>query len=532
AQDLVVADPDGPAAIAGVMGGAASEVGPSTTEVIIESAIFDPVSIRRTGQRYALRSEASLRFEKGQEFRLARIGADRVAGLIAQWAGARVAPGRADTAPTEPERGRLAFRPAALNRLLGTRLSEDEQRSTLERAGIATEAAPDDVAITIAGEPRPRSVDSPAAAAVVATIPSWRADLAVEADLAEEVARIRGYEAIPPTLPETIMPTYRPSPLAVRDLVRQTLAGAGLTEVITAALVSPRSIDTFGGPDRAGEPLAGDDPARGRPIRAVNPLSSEHAVLRQELVGSLLEVLDLNLHAGRADVAIFEVGKGYGYDEAGESVHEWWRLGLALSGAVRPAAWNQPAQPWQVDDAKGIVELLARRLDFAPPAWSALTDSRVWHPGRSARGTSPGDLAACVGELHPALRSELDLRAEHIVIAQIALRGLAGGAVPAVAVRPIPRVPAAERDLAVVVAQATPARRVQESIATAGGDLLVAAHLFDIYRGAPLNADERSLAYRLTFQADDRILGDAEVEALLAAIGRALAADVGGRIRS
>ncbi|MGH2464527.1 MAG: phenylalanine--tRNA ligase subunit beta, partial [Candidatus Limnocylindrales bacterium] len=148
-DDLVVADPSNALAIAGVMGGAGSEVSGQTTEVIIESAIFDPVFVRRTGQRYALRSEASLRFEKGQENRLARIGADRVAGLIAEWAGARIAPGRVDSAPSEPETGRLAFRPARINRLLGTTLDAAEQRSTLERAGIVAIPADEPVAITI-----------------------------------------------------------------------------------------------------------------------------------------------------------------------------------------------------------------------------------------------------------------------------------------------------------------------------------------------------------------------------------------------
>jgi phenylalanyl-tRNA synthetase beta chain len=532
ADDLVVADPARTLAIAGIMGGAASEVSERTTEVIVESAIFDPVFVRRTGQRYALRSEASLRFEKGQELRLARIGADRVAGLIAEWAGATVAPGRADSAPSEPAPRQLAFRPARINRLLGTSLGAPEQRSTLERAGIATTPASEPVAISIAGEPKALSVPSPAADAILATVPSWRADLEIESDLAEEVARIRGYEEIPPILPDTEMPTYRPSPLAARVLVRETLVGAGVTEVVTPALVSPRMVPTFTPAEGPAEPLAGDDPATGRPIRAKNALSADHAILRQELIGSLLEVVDLNLAQGRDDVAIFEVGKGYGFDEAAGVVHEWWRLGLALTGASRPAAWNRPAQPWELDDAKGLIELIAARLGFDAPTWSGLTDSAVFHPGRSATGSSAGALRASVGELHPGLRDSLDLRAERVIIATVAVRGLAGGSPPAVKVRPIPRFPAVERDLAVVVGRTRTAGEVERSIRAAGGGLLDDVRLFDIYRGQPLSADEQSLAYRLTFQAEDRTLTDSEIDATLAAITKALATDVGGRIRT
>ncbi|HLY12736.1 MAG TPA: phenylalanine--tRNA ligase subunit beta, partial [Candidatus Limnocylindrales bacterium] len=531
-DDLVVADGTAALAIAGIMGGATSEVGAQTTDVIVESAIFDPVFVRRTGQRYALRSEASLRFEKGQEFRLARIGADRVAGLIAEWAGATVAPGRVDSAATEPGQAHLAFRPARINRLLGTRLGAGEQRSTLERAGIVSAPATEPVTITLAGAPQPLSVSSPAGDAIVATVPSWRADLEIESDLAEEVARIQGYEAIPPILPDTEMPAYLPSPLGARVLIRETLAGAGLTEVVTPALIAPRQVELFPRSDAPGEPITGDDPAGGRPIKAINALSSEHAVLRQELIGSLLDVVGLNLRLGRDDVAIFEVGKGYGYDEAGGAVHEWWRLGLALTGASQPAAWNRRPEAWTLDDAKGLVELLATRLGLAPPAWTALTDSPVFHPGRSARGASAGALAASMGELHPALIGELDLRAERVVVAEVALRGLAGGSAPAVKVRPVPRFPAVERDLAVVVLRSRTAGEVETSIRAAGGSLLAAVRLFDIYRGQPLTAEEQSLAYRLTFQAEDRTLGEAEVDAALGAITAALGADVGGRIRT
>ncbi|HEV7604263.1 MAG TPA: phenylalanine--tRNA ligase subunit beta, partial [Candidatus Limnocylindrales bacterium] len=270
-ETLVIADPSGPIGIAGVMGGAASEIGEGTTDVVIESAIFDPVSIRRTAFRYALRSEASLRFEKGQESRLARLGSDRTARLIAEWAGGQVAPGAIDSNPVEPPQAHVAFRPARVNRLLGTDLDADEQRALLARVGIETAPAAPGTRVRIVAGTDPLDIEAEVEV-LDATVPTWRRDLAVEADIAEEVIRVRGYDLVPATTPHTPMPAYRHDPLAVRDTVRQTLAGAALSEVVTFALVAPRVVERFpahddGAPD--GEP---EQRAAGRPIVVTNPL--------------------------------------------------------------------------------------------------------------------------------------------------------------------------------------------------------------------------------------------------------------------
>ncbi len=232
-ETLLIADPAGPLGIAGVMGGAASEVSDATTDVVVESAIFDPVSIRRTAFRYGLRSEASLRFEKGQEHRLARLGADRSARLIEEWAGGTVATGVIDTNATEPPPARVPFRPARVNRLLGVEVPADEQRALLDRVGVATEPAEAGTRVPVASGPQPLEVDATETEALVAIVPTWRRDLEIEADVAEEVARVRGYELIPDILPHTPMPPYRPSPLRLRDAVREILVGAGLSETIS-----------------------------------------------------------------------------------------------------------------------------------------------------------------------------------------------------------------------------------------------------------------------------------------------------------
>ena len=383
---LVIADAEGPIAIAGIMGGAASEIGPGTTDVVIESAIFDPVSIRRTGQRYGLRSEASLRFEKGQEISLARVGADRCARLVLEWAGGSLSAGRVDSAPDEPAERDVAFRPARVSRLLGLDLAVDEQRAVLARAGVVTRTAPSARSITIAGGAEPVVVEAAAGTSIVATIPTWRRDLVIESDIAEEIARVHGYEAIPPTLPDTPPPSWRASPLELREAVRETLVGAGLVEVVTHALVSPRHVETFAWlqPD---EPADGEEPAGGQPITVLNPLSPDHSMLRQGLLASLADIVSSNVRNGREDLALFEVGKGYGRD--GDRSHEWWRLGLALAGAREPIAWNRPARAADLDDAKGLVELVATRLGLNRPVWTALAD-RARAPPRSIGDGSRG----------------------------------------------------------------------------------------------------------------------------------------------
>ncbi len=547
-ETLVIADPAGVLAVAGVIGGAASEVSEATREVVIESAIFDPISIRRTGQRYALRSEASLRFEKGQEARLARVGADRVAGLLAQWADGVVAPGRVDTSPIEPQRARVGFRPARIDRLLGTSIAPDDQRTLLARVGIETERGSAGTTVPIAGGTVPLAIDPGDAEVLVALVPTWRRDLEIEADVAEEIARVRGYELVPATLPDTPMPGYRPSPLEARDAVRELFAGAGLTEVVTHALVSPREAEVLRwAGDHEMPPVPGDGPAGGPVITITNPLSRQHSVLRQQLVGSLLAVVGTNMRQGRDDVAIFEIGKGYARDPVpGEDgrfrTREWWRIAFAITGEAEPRAWNRPARPTDLDDARGLVELLCRRLGFAEPAYTPDRTGYPWHPGRSAIAEAralAGDpdapdvvLRGRVAELHPRLLDALDLRAGAIVVGELAVRGLAGGRLRDVRATPVPHFPAVERDIAVVVAESRPAADVARTIEAHGGALLRDARLFDMYRGTPLAPDEKSLAYRLVFQADDRTLTEPEVESAIGAITGALARELGARLRT
>ncbi|HTK44551.1 MAG TPA: phenylalanine--tRNA ligase subunit beta [Patescibacteria group bacterium] len=532
AETLLIADASGPLGIAGVMGGAASEVSDSTRDVIVESAIFDPVSIRRTAFRYALRSEASLRFEKGQEFRLARLGADRATQLVAKWAGGTVARGVVDTHPEEPEPRRVAFRPARVDRLLGTTFGREVQQDVLRRVGIETVPAEAATDIPIAAGLTPAAVRADAGEGVVAVIPSWRRDIEVEADIAEEVARVHGYERVPARLPTTTMPPWRATPLAARDAIRDALVGAGITEAVTYALVSPRLLEAFrwSFEDR---PAQGEARREGLPITVTNPLSMDHSVLRQSIVGSLVQVVDGNLRHDQPDVAAFEIGKGYG--RAGDEPREWWRLGLALTGSFESPAWNRPRREADIDDAKGAISLIAQVIGAGAPDYRALSDEPLLHPGRSAIVTataadgSPA-VSGVVGELHPGVGEAWDLR-RRVVVAELSVTGLSAGSLPIVKVEPLPHVLPVERDLTVDVDDRVPAADVARAAREAGGELLREAELVGTYRGHPLGADERSLTYRLRFGAGDRTLTDPEIDAAVTAITGALKHHVGARIR-
>ncbi|HSL34419.1 MAG TPA: hypothetical protein VK871_12260, partial [Candidatus Limnocylindrales bacterium] len=288
--------------------------------------------------------------------------------------------------------------------------------------------------------------------------------------------------------------------------------------------------------------VAGGSPEGGRIVGVENPLSHEHSVLRPSVVGSLVETVSRNLRFGTTDVAIFEIGKGYGVEiaigggDAAPETREWWRLAIALTGHRRPASWNQPAEPYEIDDAKGAIELVCRRLGFDPPTFEPLRGEPLLHPGRAAtvRASREGllVLAGTVGELHPALDDEWELRGARVVVAELDIGGLGGASAPNVIAAPPPRHPASERDLAIVVSEEQAAGAVAASINRHGGPELTSLELFDVYRGAPLGATEKSLAFRLTFRAPDRTLEEAEVDAAIAAITKALATEVGGRIRT
>lgn len=507
-ETLVIADPRGPLAMAGVIGGAASEVSDRTSAVIIESAIFDPVAVRRTARRYGLRSEASARFEKGQEFRLAPVGASRTAQLVARWAGGRVAVGVVDTDPVDPPPVRVPFRPARISRLLGASIDAPESRALLARIGIETEEA------AVADD------------TLVAVVPAHRRDVAIEADIAEEIIRVRGYETVAPRLPDTPMPPYLSDPTDFTNRLRELLSGRGLNEVVPYNLVSPLDHARFG--------IAEDDPAT---IRAANPVSADHSQLARSLIPEMMRILIDNERQRRRDVHIFTIDTSHAWEEAASS--ERRTLALLLAGAATPPTPGEQLRDADVADAKGILAWLLERVATEPVRVrfeSAAARHGVDHPGRTA---------AVVAELEARHRVELGRvaeldrryleatgsRSERVIVAELdaaALERLQRGPVRA---RRLDRVPSAERDIAVVVAEDRPQIEIEDTIHEAGGPSLRSVSLFDIYTGPPLRDGEMSLAYRLRFEGGDRPMPEAELDAAIGRIVDTLRERIGARLR-
>jgi phenylalanyl-tRNA synthetase beta chain len=522
---LLISGTKGPLALAGVMGGADSEIAEQTTDIIIESAIFDPVSVRRTAFRFGLRSEASLRFEKGQEYRMARLGADRTASLITRWAGGRAAVGAVDSNPDPPPAVRVPFRPWRIDRLLGEMVPVAEQRELLARVEVATQPAEaTDLVPIIVGED-PLSADlNGTSEALVAVVPGHRRDLIIEADIAEEIARVRGYETLLGRLPDTEMPPYQADPRAFFDRLRETLAGSGLTEILTHGLISPDDHAHMG---------HADDPAT---IRATNPVTIDHSELRRSMVPGHLHVLVDNERQRHPTMHAFELG----------AVHEWVDgdaveadlLAITLSGSELPVAHDRAGAAADVATVKGLLERLASRLLSCRLVYAEIgVREGVEHPGRTAAVVAVSEdgtrtVIGRVGELHPRLLGSYEVRAEHVVFAEIDLVAAAGIVPQRRRIGRTEHLPGVERDLAIVVATTCPAGDVEAIIRAHGGDRLRDVRLFDLYQGPPLADDEKSLAYRLRFESIDGAVAEAEMESSVEAVLGRLEHDLGARLRA
>jgi phenylalanyl-tRNA synthetase beta chain len=523
ATDLVVADKRAALALAGVMGGASSEVSPVTRSVIIESAIFAPTSVRRTAQRHSLRSEASHRFERGQERRLATLGADQVAALLTAWAGGVVRSGRLVSGATEVPAASLNFRPARVRALVGVALTDDEQVALLGTIGIAEASVADPVKIAVTPK---RTVSTAKGSARAVCVPSWRSDLEIEADLAEEIARLYGYERIPTSIPSADLPSHRPSPTLLRDRVRRLLADTGLHEVVTHALVSAAQAELWSEPASlvTGALAASEGAAGGAVIVLQNPLSTDHDRLRQSLIPSLLDRVDANVRYGAASGAIFEVGRGYG-STAGAPT-EWTRLAIAVWGEREPGAPSTSASTWSLDEVKRLLAKVSH-LVGERPTYGALSENAVLHPGISA--TITGDrVAGLLGELHPA--SPVWRDEPRILLAEVAIAGLRSGRLEVTHVALPPTTPPVTRDVALIIPATATVGQVVD-VARGAVSRATDIELFDLFAGPPLALGERSAGLRFTFQPTATGADDAAIAAELTAFEGAVLRSCGARIR-
>lgn len=496
---LVIADDRGAVAVAGVMGGLDTEVTAATSEVLLESAHFNPVSIRRTAAALGLRSEASARFERGIDPTGQARAAERAANLLQTLAGARPQPGAADRWPVRPGPRTVSLRVPRLNALLGTNLGSVEVSDLLRRLGFGV---------------------TPGRAGVEVRVPPRRVDVAIEADLIEEVARLYGYNRIPATLPRTTTAGHRTRRQELERRVRTLLLSCGVDEAITMSLVRPDAVDRLG--------LDPEDRRR-RVVTITNPLSEDQSVMRSLLVPGLLEALAYNRRRQQPGARFFELGRVYA--SRGEDVlpHEQLHLGLAAYGPASPPHWRE--RPAAVDFyyAKGVAETLWRWLGLS--ALTVASGREPWlHPYRQAALLMDGVAVGWAGELHPRVAANYELPPGTVAM-EVDLDVLLDAAPGPAGYLPLPRYPAASRDLAVVVPEEVSAGAVLEVICRAGGELLESVRLFDVYHGEQVPQGHRSLAYALTYRSPTATLNDAEVEARQSAISRALADELGARLR-
>jgi phenylalanyl-tRNA synthetase beta chain len=501
---LLITDGGGSVAVAGVMGGLESEVTEATVDVLLESANFHFLSVRRTSRMLGLASDASQRFGRQVDPELTVKAAARAAHLMAELAGGTVVPIVGDLYPGRQPQRVIEFDPAYAARILGVEVPTDEIVRILSSLEFQVS--------------RPQVSGS-----LSVTVPSHRLDVTRPVDLVEEVGRIWGYDRFPTTLMRDELPPQRANRrLEGTGRVRDLLAGCGLDEVITYSLVDVE--------DEGKLRPQGPPPEPARYLRVRNPLSVERAYLRQTLLPSLLHTTRENLRF-LDRVAVFEIGAVYLPVEGQTLPGEPGRLGIVMTGPREDRSWltGQDRAPVDFHDLKGVVETLLAGLGlegtFEPGGHPA------FHPGRCAQVSVGDSVVGVTGELHPVVREAFGLPTQPVCALEFDLdRLLAAWGAPRSMV-PISVHPPVYEDLAVVVDEDVPAVRVRDLIAQTGAPLVRSAVLFDVYRGEQAGAGRKSLAYRLTYQADDRTLTDREISRLRAKIVRRLERETGATLR-
>lgn len=529
---LMITDTLGPIAVGGVMGGLETEVNDNTRNVLLEAAAFDYINNRRTSQTLRLPSEATARFSKGISPEMPIPAGLRCARMMADLAGGAVVAGVEDCYPLPQRSAVVEITPAEVRRVLGMDVPAAQVREILERLEFAVE----DVS-----SPAGRVAERTETLRV--TAPWFRLDVGIPADLIEEIARIIGYDALPTTLmDDALPPQWRNWALEGKEEVRDLLMGAGLQDSISYALIGPelnrKLLAAQGEPayDAIAPRSPSDTPL---PVvldpellvRLENPLTPVADRLRSTLLGSMLNALAANVRtAGR--VALFEIGKVY-WPLPGELLPaEPEHVAIALAGPREAGAWlNRNDAPMDFFDLKGVVEELLDRLGLLADARFEPAIHPLFGP-KAARILLKGRPLGVLGELHPAVRRAFDLPEGRAVVAELQLAPLAAAAGARHKMSPLSSFPAVKEDLAVLVDESVTAEQVETAIRQAGGGLLRAVTLFDVYRGKQVPAGKKSLAYALTFQADDKTLKDADVEKVRRRIVARLGQTVGAELRA
>jgi phenylalanyl-tRNA synthetase beta chain len=497
---LVIADEQEAVGLAGVMGGLASEVTEKTHTILLESAWFEPLSVRRTAARLGLHSEASRRFEKGINADGIIPALNRATQLIQQLGAGQVTAGIVDV-NVRPEVARtIRLRTARTNKVLGTKLVREEIQEIIKRLDFPCELCSGD--------------------AILVTIPAYRVDILEEVDLIEEVARLYGYDRIPTTYPKGVLIQDSDNEPSIRDQVIDAASSFGLDEVLTYSFTGESAFDKLRIPQ--------ESPLR-HVLKIKNPLRLEQGVMRTTLLPGLMDAINYNYKRKLVDLGLFEVGSVFIPQQTEQAPEERLHLGIAACGQIN-TGWQGTAGEHDYYYVKGIVEGILDVLEMEDIIFERYTDFPVLHPGRAARILCREEELGYLGEVHPEVMVNYDLPLR-VVVCEVDLEKVLLFSSKQLLFKPIPRYPGINRDLALVVPASVPAAQVQKLIYKAGGDLLKECRLFDVYYGDQVPEGYRSLAYSLLYQSPEHTLTDEEVAGVHNAILDALTEEIGAHLR-
>ncbi len=496
-SDLVIAVADKPVALAGVMGGAATEISSQSSRVVLEAAVFDGTSIRKTSGRLNLRSESSSRFEKGINLATVTEALDAAASMIADLAGATVQAGIVSAGQVDTSDVEVVSTLSDVNRVLGTELTYTDIEDVFRRLGFG-----------LTGDAEKFTV----------SIPRRRWDIHIEADLYEEIARIYGYDKLPATLPKgdgtagQLTETQK-----LRRKVRTVAEGAGLTEVITYALTTPEKAVQFStNPSNLTELMW--------------PMTVDRSVLRQNMVAGILDTVAYNVARKNKDLALYEIGKVF--EQTGnpqeELPTEINSFAFALTGLVTEKDFQTPAVPVDFFYAKGILEALFDRLGLKVE-YTATQALAGMHPGRTATISLDGQVVGFVGQVHPVTAKDYNIPETYV--AEVNLTAIEQAIQPAKPFVEITKFPAVTRDIALLLKAEISQKEVVEAIEAAGVKRLTDIKLFDVFSGEKLGLGMKSMAYTLTFQNPEDTLADEEVARYMEKIQKSLEETIGAEVR-
>ena len=507
---LMICDRDKPVAVAGVMGGLNSEVTETTTEVLLESACFDPVSIRRTARNLNLPSEASYRFERGVDPEGAANGLERAVQLLCELADAQVDEGGIDSYPGKNELRKLEFRVKRVNSLLGIELSSQQVAAYLEAIEIPVADHSQDV--------------------LSVTIPAFRIDLEREVDLVEEIARLVGYNEIPTSMPSIAMDYPQRDPLrTLRQDTGSSLTALGFYEAINYSFVSEKHSDLLG--------LAADDTRR-QCVKLLNPLTEEQAVMRTMLLPGMLENIRRNINFQQNDIRLFEIGKVFAYVGEGEQPEERYQLCAVISGGRYPAAGSLYFAEDRADifDMKGTAETLFQRLRIQGKSGMVSfqaeteTDQPYADPACTIRIMDGNEQLGRISKLTRRAGRSFAVK-QDVYFMELELEALLALPVAAKAFHSLPRFPSVKRDIALLVPEKVAAGDLLADIISHKMENVVYADIFDVYSGKPIEEGMKSVALTVTYRSDDKTLDDKTVDGFHQKIVDSLMSRFGGRYR-